>query len=196
MSQHDIRFEEDNWEAPTLGAWGIGWQVLLDGLEITQFTYFQQCGGYDLNPVSVELTYGLERITAFLQGSPDVFHLAWNDAVSYGDLRLAEEQQHSAYSFDFADIEVCRRLFDLNEQEARRLLDSYPQEAPLETRRRFPVLPAYELSLKCSHLFNILDARGAASTTERAALIGRIRGLSCRAAAIYLDQTCSLEAAR
>ncbi len=146
--------------------------------------------------MSVELTYGLERITAFLQRSPDVFHLAWNDAVSYGDLRLVEEQQHSAYSFDFADTGVCRRLFDLNEQEAHRLLESYPQEAPLEIRQRFPVLPAYELSLKCSHLFNILDARGAASTTERAALIGRIRNLACRAAAIYLDQKCSLEAAR
>ena len=186
--RHDIRFEEDNWEAPTLGAWGIGWQVLLDGLEITQFTYFQQCGGFDLNPVSVELTYGLERIAAFLQGVGNVFDLAWNDSLRYGDLRLAEERQFSTYSFDLADIGAHRKLFELTEQEARRLLESYPKDGAAEARRRFPVLAAYDLCLKCSHLFNVLDARGAVSTTERAALIGRIRELACRAAALYLDQ--------
>jgi glycyl-tRNA synthetase alpha chain len=194
--RHDIRFEEDNWEAPTLGAWGIGWQVLLDGLEITQFTYFQQCGGLDLDPVSVELTYGLERIAAFLQGVGNVFDLAWNDARRYGELRLEEERQASAYGFEWADVEACRRLFELTEQEARRLLDAYPKEAPAETRQRFPVLPAYDLCLKCSHLFNLLDARGAISTTERAALIGRIRGLACRAAGLYLHQKYGLEAGR
>jgi len=194
--RHDIRFEEDNWEAPTLGAWGIGWQVMLDGLEITQFTYFQQCGGLDLDPVSVELTYGLERIAAFLQGVGNVFDLAWNDARPYGELRLEEERQASAYGFEWADVDTCRRLFELSEQEARRLLEAYPKDAPLEARQRFPVLPAYDLCLKCSHLFNLLDARGAISTTERAALIGRIRGLACRAAALYLHQKYGREPGR
>ena len=194
--RHDIRFEEDNWEAPTLGAWGIGWQVMLDGLEITQFTYFQQCGGLDLDPVSVELTYGLERIAAFLQGVGNVFDLAWNDARRYGELRLEEERQASAYGFEWADVEACRRLFELSEQEARRLLEAYPKDAPVEARQRFPVLPAYDLCLKCSHLFNLLDARGAISTTERAALIGRIRGLACRAAALYLHQKYGREPGR
>ena len=194
--RHDIRFEEDNWEAPTLGAWGIGWQVMLDGLEITQFTYFQQCGVLDLDPVSVELTYGLERIAAFLQGVGNVFDLAWNDARRYGELRLEEERQASAYGFEWADVEACRRLFELSEQEARRLLEAYPKDAPVEARQRFPVLPAYDLCLKCSHLFNLLDARGAISTTERAALIGRIRGLACRAAALYLHQKYGREPGR
>jgi len=194
--RHDIRFEEDNWEAPTLGAWGIGWQVMLDGLEITQFTYFQQCGGLDLDPVSVELTYGLERIAAFLQGVGNVFDLAWNDARRYGELRLEEERQASAYGFEWADVDACRRLFELSEQEARRLLEAYPKDAPVEARQRFPVLPAYDLCLKCSHLFNLLDARGAISTTERAALIGRIRGLACRAAALYLHQKYGREPGR
>ncbi len=188
LRRHDLRFEEDNWEAPTLGAGGIGWQVLLDGLEITQFTYFQQCGGFDLDPVSVELTYGLERITAFLQKSADVFELAWDQRTTYGDLRREEERQFSAYSFELADIATCRKLFELYEAEARRLLEAYPREAELEKRQRFPVLPAYDLCLKCSHLFNLLEARGAISTTERAALIGRIRELACRAAGFYLDQ--------
>ena len=194
--RHDIRFEEDNWEAPTLGAWGIGWQVMLDGLEITQFTYFQQCGGLDLDPVSVELTYGLERIAAFLQGVPNVFDLAWNEERRYGELRLEEERQASSYGFEWADVEACRRLFELSEQEARRLLEAYPKDASPETRQRFPLLAAYDLCLKCSHLFNLLDARGAISTTERAALIGRIRGLTCRAAALYLHQKYGLETAR
>jgi glycyl-tRNA synthetase alpha chain len=190
LRRHDIRFEEDNWESPTLGAWGIGWQVLLDGLEITQFTYFQQCGGIDLDPVSVELTYGLERIAAFLQGVDNVFDLRWSADRTYGQVRLAEEQQFSVYSFEQADTDTTRQLFDLSEKEAERLLRSYlDQDA--EGKRRFPVLAAYDLCLKCSHLFNLLDSRGAISTTERAALIGRVRALACRVAAIYLEQQSS-----
>ena len=188
LREHDIRFEEDNWEAPTLGAWGIGWQVLLDGLEITQFTYFQQCGGLDLDPPAVELTYGLERIAAFLQSSNNVYELAWTDGVRYGDLRQAEERQFSAYSFEWADIDTCRRFFELQEEEARRLLAAYPRQGSLAERQRFPVLAAYDLCLKLSHLFNLLDARGAISTTERAALIGRIRTLACETASLYLVQ--------
>jgi len=191
LRQHDIRFYEDNWEAPTLGAWGIGWEVRLDGLEITQFTYFQQCGGFDLNPVSVELTYGLERIAALLQGAESVFQLDWGSGKTYGQLRLEEERQLSAYSFDLADTSISRKIFELQEQEAQRLLQAYPKGAPLEGRQRFPVLAIYELCLKCSHLFNVLDARGAVSTTERPALIGRIRNLACQTASLYLDQKSS-----
>ncbi len=193
LKEHDIRFEEDNWESPTLGAWGIGWQVLLDGLEITQFTYFQQCGGVDLDPVSVELTYGLERIAAFLQGVDNVFDLRWSDDYTYGQIRLAEEQQFSVYSFERADPVATRKLFELTEKEAERLLGSY-KGLNTEAKRRFPILPAYDLCLKCSHLFNLLDARGVISTTERAALIGRVRQLACRAAEYYLDQRTSLAA--
>ena len=186
---HDVRFEEDNWEAPTLGAWGMGWQVLLDGLEITQFTYFQQSGGMDLDPVPVEITYGLERIAAFLQNVDSVYELRWSEDRSYGEVRLREEEQLSAYSFDVADIAATRQIFDLTEKEAQRLLASYPVDGEAAAKRRFPVLAAYELCLKCSHLFNVLDARGAISTTERAAMIARIRKLSCRTAELYLDQT-------
>jgi glycyl-tRNA synthetase alpha chain len=186
LKHHDIRFEEDNWESPTLGAWGIGWQVLLDGLEITQFTYFQQCGGLDLDPVSVELTYGLERIAAFLQGVDNVFDLRWSADLSYGQVRLAEEQQLSAYSFEFADPADTRKLFELHETEATRLLNAYG-DSPAG-KGRFPILAAYEQCLKCSHLFNVLDARGVISTTERASLIGRVRQLACRTAKYYLDQ--------
>ena len=193
LSHHDIRFEEDNWEAPTLGAWGIGWQVVLDGLEITQFTYFQQCGGVDLEPISVELTYGLERIAAFLQNVGNVYHVRWSDAASYGDLRRAEELELSVYDFEAASPETCRSLFDLYESEALRLLGSYlTGEAP---RRRFPLRKVYDLCLKCSHLFNILDARGAISVTGRVALIARVRKLACQVAAIYLDRiTTNVEA--
>ncbi len=188
LRRHDIKFEEDNWEAPTLGAWGIGWQVLLDGIEITQFTYFQQCGGFDLDPVSVELTCGLERIVAFLQRRTNVFELAWNETTSYGELRLEEERQQSAYGFDYADIPTCRKLFELQEAEAQRLLASYPPDGDPTARQRFPVMAAYDLCLKLSHLFNVMEARGAISTTERASLIGRIRTLACRTAGLYLDQ--------
>jgi glycyl-tRNA synthetase alpha chain len=187
LREHDIRFEEDNWEAPTLGAWGIGWQVLLDGLEITQFTYFQQCGGVDLDPVSVELTYGLDRIAAYLQGVDSVYDLRWSDSEVYRTVRLAEEEQFSGYSFDYADPAVTRSLFDLHERESKRLLDAYAKAGEAE-KRRFPVLAAYEHCLKCSHLFNVLHARGVISVTERASLIARVRQLALGAAAAYLDQ--------
>ena len=187
LREHDVRFEEDNWESPTLGAWGIGWQVLLDGLEITQFTYFQQCGGIDLDPISVELTYGLDRIAAYLQGVDNVFSVRWSNSVAYGQVRLAEEQQFSAYSFDYADIGSTRKQFDLNEAEALRLLGEYEKATP-EAKRRFPVLEAYDLCLKCSHLFNVLDARGAIAVTERAAMIARVRKLATMVARDWLDQ--------
>jgi glycyl-tRNA synthetase alpha chain len=188
LGHHDIRFEEDNWEAPTLGAWGIGWQVMLDGLEITQFTYFQQSGGLDLEPISVELTYGMERLAAFLQGVDNVFEVRWSDAVSYGEMRHEEERELSVYDFDAANTQTCRTLFELYEGEAAQLLASYT----LENGERFPLRKAYDLTLKCSHLFNILDARGAISVTERVALIGRVRKLACEVARIYLER---LEAA-
>jgi glycyl-tRNA synthetase alpha chain len=187
LKEHDVRFEEDNWEAPTLGAWGIGWQVLLDGLEITQFTYFQQSGGQNLDPISVELTYGLDRIAAYLQGVDNVFEVRWSNTTTYRQVRLAEEQQLSAYSFDHADAISTRKQFELNETEAKRILDAWPKS---ETKQleRFPLLAAYELTLKCSHLFNLLDARGAISVTERAAMIGRVRKLAVRVAELWLRQ--------
>jgi glycyl-tRNA synthetase alpha chain len=187
LKEHDIRFEEDNWESPTLGAWGIGWQVLLDGLEITQFTYFQQSGGIDLDPISVELTYGLERICAFLQGVESVYDLRWSEDKTYGDIRLAEEQQLSVYSFDRSDAGAIRAEFDLHEREVKELLEGFGSVKGDE-KLRYPVLAAYDHCLKCSHLFNLLDARGVISTTERAALMGRVRGLACRTAAAYLEQ--------
>ncbi len=200
LGDHDIRFEEDNWEAPTLGAWGIGWQVMLDGLEITQFTYFQQCGGIDLEPISCELTYGLERIAAFLQNVDDVFEVRWNDRVKYETIRRAEEFELSVYDFEQADAENCREVFGRHEAEALRLLAEYADARPKEEeaddsaergrlyRKRFPLQKVYELGLKCSHLFNILDARGAISVTERVALIGRIRRIACEAARIYVER--------
>jgi glycyl-tRNA synthetase alpha chain len=187
LKEHDIRFEEDNWESPTLGAWGIGWQVLLDGLEITQFTYFQQCGGVDLDPISVELTYGLDRIAAYLQGVDNVFDVRWSNKVTYREVRLPEEQQFSRYSFDYADAESTRKQFDLNEAEAARLLAAY-EDTDDQAKEQFPILQAYDLCLKCSHLFNILDARGAISVTERAALIGRVRKLAIKVAQEWLEQ--------
>jgi len=187
LKEHDIRFEEDNWESPTLGAWGIGWQVLLDGLEITQFTYFQQSGGIDLDPISVELTYGLERICAFLQGVESVYDLRWSVDKSYGDIRLMEEQQLSVYSFDRSDAAAIRAEFDLHERQAKELLEGFAGVEG-EERKRYPVLAAYDHCLKCSHLFNLMDARGVISTTERAALMARVRGLACRTAAAYLEQ--------
>ncbi|HXX20854.1 MAG TPA: glycine--tRNA ligase subunit alpha [Candidatus Acidoferrum sp.] len=193
LKEHDIRFEEDNWESPTLGAWGIGWQVLLDGLEITQFTYFQQCGGVDLDPISVELTYGLDRIAAYLQGVDNVFDVRWSNSMTYGQVRLAEEQQFSAYSFDYADTHSTRKQFDLNEAEAARLLGEY-ETLGTEAKRRFPVVQAYDLCLKCSHLFNVLDARGAISVTERAGLIARVRKLATQVARAWLDQRSDVQA--
>ena len=189
LDEHDIRFEEDNWESPTLGAWGIGWQVMLDGLEITQFTYFQQCGGLDLDPVSVEITYGLERITAFLQNVQSVYEIMWNNSLNYGYLRLEDELELSVYDFEEASPEACRTLLDTYEAEALRVLDSYGKLQGTEARRRFPLRKVYELCLKCSHLFNILDARGAISVTERVALIARIRRMACRVAEVYVARS-------
>ena len=175
LRDHDIRFEEDNWEAPTLGAWGIGWQVMLDGLEITQFTYFQQCGGIDLEPISVELTYGLERITMFLSRQGSVVDIEWGAGFGYGPVRRQEEYEFSKYYFEIADIPLHWTLFDQYEGEAKRCL-----EAEL-------VLPAYDWTLKCSHVFNTLDARGAVSVTERVAVIKRVRDLAIRCAEQYLE---------
>ncbi|HKF52779.1 MAG TPA: glycine--tRNA ligase subunit alpha [Candidatus Acidoferrales bacterium] len=185
LKEHDIRFEEDNWESPTLGAWGVGWQVLLDGLEITQFTYFQQSGGLDLDPVSCELTYGLERIAVFLQDVDSVFQLRWSGNESYGDIRLPEEKQFSAYSFEWADAKRTREMFDLCEKEAKSILTRRDHSAESAGKRKAPILAAYDFCLKCSHFFNILDSRGAVSTTERAALIARVRTLSCQIARDY-----------
>jgi glycyl-tRNA synthetase alpha chain len=187
LKEHDIRFEEDNWESPTLGAWGIGWQVLLDGLEVTQFTYFQQSGGVDLNPISVELTYGLERIGAFLQGVESVYDIRWSEDKTYRDIRLAEEQQLSVYSFEQSDAAAIRAEFELHEKQAKELLEGF-RVAKGKARDIYPVQAVYDHTLKCSHLFNLLDARGVISTTERAALMARVRGIACRTAAAYLEQ--------
>ena len=172
---HDLRFEEDNWEAPTLGAWGVGWQVMLDGMEITQFTYFQQSGGMDLEPISAEITYGLERITMFLGQSRSVYNIDWvPGGVDYGQVRHQDEVEFSKYYFEVADVDFLRQCFDGHEREAQRCL-----EAEL-------VLPAYESALKCSHSFNVLDSRGAVSVTERVALIKRVRNLSVACAQAYV----------
>lgn len=194
LKQHDIRFEEDNWESPTLGAWGIGWQVLLDGQEITQFTYFQQCGGQNLDPISVELTYGLDRIASYLQGVDNVFDVRWSDTVTYRQVRLAEEQQFSGYSFDYADAVSTRKQFDLNEAEAKLILEGWPKTVGVNVER-YPILAAYDLTLRCSHLFNLLDARGAISVTERAAMIGRVRRLAVRVAELWLKQKAGMTTA-
>src|SRR4051812_43702199 len=175
LSKHDIKFEEDNWESPTLGAWGIGWQVMLDGQEITQFTYFQQCGGIDLDLVPAEITYGLERLVAFLQGVESVYDIEWTRGVKYRDVRLREEQQFSVYNFELADIPTLWKLFELHEAEGQRLLEAYRNYVP---KSRFPVLAAYDQVLKCSNLFNLLDSRGAISVTERVGVIARVRKLA------------------
>ena len=164
--EHDIRFDEDNWESPTLGAAGVGWQVLMDGMEISQFTYFQQAGGMDLSPISAEITYGSERIAMFLNGVDNVFDLEWAPGVSYGDVRLREEIEFSKHNFEAADATLLGQVFEQSEKEARRLL-----EAGL-------VLPAYDYVLRCSHTFNVLEARGAISVTERTGFIQRIRRLA------------------
>src|SRR5438270_4808744 len=186
LRQHDIKFEEDNWEAPTLGAWGIGWQVMLDGLEISQFTYFQQCGGIDLELVPAELTYGLERLTAFLQVKDSVYDIDWGNGYTYRDVRYRDELQYSVYNFEMADIATLWKLFDLHEGEAARLLKLYdPKSAE---KKRFPLLPAYDHVLKCSNLFNTLDARGAISVTERVGVIQRVRKLAVGVAQAWADQ--------
>jgi glycyl-tRNA synthetase alpha chain len=188
LCEHDIRFEEDNWESPTLGAWGIGWQVLLDGLEITQFTYFQQSGGLDLDPISVELTYGLERICSFLQGTESVYDLRWSDDKTYGEIRLAEEQQFSEYSFDRSDAKAIRSEFELHEKQAKELLEGW-SKAQGKERLRYPLLATYDHCLKCSHLFNLMDARSVLSTTEGKASMTWVPNLTCRTPAEYLEQT-------
>jgi glycyl-tRNA synthetase alpha chain len=197
LRQHDIKFEEDNWESPTLGAWGIGWQVMLDGLEITQFTYFQQCGGADLDPIAAELTYGLERLTAFIQDVDSVYDIVWargpQGDVTYREVRHADELQFSVYNFEAADVAAAWKHLELCEAECRALLDAH---AELVRRKdvtraevaRSPVLPMLDLTLKCSHLFNILDARGAISVTERVGVIARVRGLAIGVARAWLDQ--------
>ena len=186
LHEHDIKFEEDNWEAPTLGAWGIGWQVMLDGLEITQFTYFQQCGGIDLELVPGEITYGLERLTAFLQVKDSVYDIHWTKDFTYGDVRLMDELQYSVFNFEMADISTLWKLFDLYEGEASRLLAAYDAKAP--DKKRFPILPAYDQVLKCSNVFNTLDARGAISVTERVGVIQRVRKLAVGVAQAWVDQ--------
>jgi glycyl-tRNA synthetase alpha chain len=185
LTRHDIKFEEDNWESPTLGAWGIGWQVMLDGLEITQFTYFQQCGGIDLELVPAELTYGLERLTAFLQVNDSVYDIEWAPGVTYRDVRLEEELQYSVYNFEMADVSMLWQLLELHEKECWRLLQAWP-EAP--DKQRFPLLPAYDQVLKCSNIFNTLDSRGAISVTERVGVIARIRKLAVGVAAAWVEQ--------
>jgi len=186
LRKHDIKFEEDNWEAPTLGAWGIGWQVMLDGLEITQFTYFQQCGGMDLDLVPAEITYGLERIVAFLQNVTSVYDIEWAPGFKYADIRLADEQQFSVYNFEMADVAMLWQEFELHEKECQRLLDLF--RAKKSGLERFPVLPAYDQALKCSNLFNLLDSRGAISVTERVGVIGRVRKLAVGVADAWAKQ--------
>jgi glycyl-tRNA synthetase alpha chain len=174
LERNDLRFEEDNWESPTLGAWGIGWQVLLNGLEITQFTYFQQAGGIDLLPISAEITYGMERIAAFMTDKESVYDLDWTREFSYGDVRRREEYEFSRYSFEIGDQKLLFQLFDLYEKECLRCLEADC------------VLPAYDYCLKCSHTFNLLDSRGAISVTERVGIINRVRSLAVKIARAYV----------
>ena len=222
LREHDIKFEEDNWEWPVGGAWGVGWQVMLDGLEITQFTYFQQCGGMDLEPITGEITYGLERIASFLQDVDSIYDIVWSvdpktgHATTYGDVRLEEELQLSVYNFEAADIGKLWEHLRLYESECQALLDAFHQNFKVEKAaerkekihdrlvhdgaatpvdedmrvalRRFPVLAAYELCLKCSHLFNLLDARGAISVSERVAVMARIRNMVVGVAKAYAQQ--------
>ena len=171
---HDVRFVEDDWESPTLGATGLGWEVWLDGLEITQFTYFQQVGGIELEPISLELTYGLERIAMFIQKKESVFDLTWSDGLTYGDVHHEDEVEFSTYNFEEADVQMHLKLFDTYEQEAKRLLD------------KDLVLPAYDYVLKCSHTFNVLDARKAIGVAQRTRYIARVRNLARRCAEGYL----------
>lgn len=176
LAEHDLRFDEDDWESPTIGAWGVGWQVMLDGLEITQFTYFQQAGGLDLFPIPVEITYGLERLEMFLEGKDSIYELNWSAQVSYRDLRWLEEKEFSEYNFKAADIARLQTAFNLYHQEAQQLIDQQL------------LLPAYDCCLKLSHLFNLLDSRGAISVTERVKLIAQIRHLVNQIARLYVSR--------
>jgi len=175
--RHDIRFVEDDWESPTLGASGLGWEVWCDGMEITQFTYFQQMAGIELNPITAELTYGLERIAMYIQNKNSVFDVMWNDELTYGEVHLEDEKQFSKYNFEMADVPLLRELFEKYEAECRKLLD-----AGLS-------LPAYDYVLKASHTFNLLDARRAISVSQRVSYISRIRNLANNVAQKYLEQT-------
>jgi glycyl-tRNA synthetase alpha chain len=204
LKHHDLKFEEDNWEWPAGGAWGVGWQVMLDGLEITQFTYFQQCGGMDLDPICAELTYGMERIAAFLQDVDSIYDIVWardphtdgfgtGAVVTYGDVRMAEELQFSVYNFEMADVARLWEHFNSYEAEAQALLEKAnavltDEDASPKEKKRFPLLATYELALKCSNLFNLLDARGAISVTERVGVIGRIRALAVGVAKAWAMQ--------
>jgi len=175
LTEHDVRFVEDDWESPTLGAWGLGWEVWLDGMEITQFTYFQQVGGIDVRPVAVEITYGLERIAMYLQKIDNVYDLMWNRDVTYGTVHYRDEVEFSRYNFELADIKILKKQFSFQETEGHRLLGEGL------------VLPAYDQCLKCSHTFNMLDARGAISVAERTAYIGRVRKLARGVAVKYAE---------
>ena len=178
LQSNDVRFVEDDWESPTLGAWGLGWEVWCDGMEVTQFTYFQQVGGIECDPVPVEFTYGLERIAMYLQDVEDVYRLRWSKDPLSRDVRHEEEYQLSRYSFELADVELHRRTFDAALAEGWRLLEAPGGRA---------YLPAYDWALKSSHAFNVLDARGAISVTERAGMILRIRKLACAVAKAYVE---------
>ena len=214
LAQHDIKFEEDNWEWPVGGAWGVGWQVMLDGQEITQFTYFQQCGGMDLDPITGEITYGLERLAQFVQDKDSIFDIVWSRdpitgaELTYGEVRLHEERQFSAYAFDYADVDKLWEHLRLYEAECLALLErgravfgetAGQQASEMASQRgsrsadalqvlRFPTMGAYELALKCSHCFNLLDARGAISVTERVGVMARIRTLVVGVARMYAEQ--------
>jgi glycyl-tRNA synthetase alpha chain len=174
-SEHDVRLVEDDWESPTLGAWGLGWEVWLNGMECTQFTYFQQVGGFETRPVPAEITYGLERLAMYIQGVDSVYDITWVDGVKYGDVFLRNEKQYSAYNFEVADVDMLRRNFDVSEAECKRALDA-----------GLP-LPAYDYVLKCSHAFNLLDARGAIAVTERMGYILRVRTLAKGCCAAYIE---------
>ena len=173
---HDVRFVEDNWEDAAVGAWGVGWEVWLDGMEVTQFTYFQQCGGLDCRPVSIEITYGLERLTMYLQEVDAIAKIQWNDELTYGDVYMQAEIENSTYNFEASSSELLFKLFELYQQEAEQLM------------RRELVLPSYDYVLKCSHAFNLLDARGVISVTERTRYIRQVRELARRVAQLYLEQ--------
>jgi glycyl-tRNA synthetase alpha chain len=184
LKKHDIRFVEDNWESPTLGAWGLGWEVWLDGMEVSQFTYFQQCGGFDLKPISVELTYGLERLAMYIQGVDNVFDLTWVEGITYRDVYHRNEVEQSQYNFEHADTDLLLSMFDGAMNESIKL-----SGVGL-------ALPAYDQAMKCSHLFNLLDARGAISVAERAQYIGRIRTLALRSAQAWQGINPDEEAAK
>lgn len=182
VKQHDVRFVEDDWESPTLGAWGVGWEVWIDGMEVTQFTYFQQAGGLDLAPISVELTYGLERLAMLLQDVTSVYDIKWNTDITYGQVHLQSEVEFSQYNFNIADTEMLTILFGMYEKECQRLCRVNSSDQPVQ------VLPAYDYCLKCSHVFNLLDSRGIISVTERQAYITRVRTLARLCAEGYLKE--------